>query len=796
MIRNYFRTAARYLLKNRGYSIFNIIGLAIGLAAFWQVFLYVQKETSYDKFHKKGDRIVRAATNIDTHSEKLETPFSAPALAINVKQEFPEIESSVRISPASLLFTNGSVKYQEDNCLFVDSSFFRIFDFPLISGSPNNVLTEPFVVVLSQSSAKKYFGNTDPVGKTLLLSGGKFNTKVTGVMKDLPVNSQFKADILISMPTAVRFGNTAMDRNWSNVSLQTFFLLKPSTNYKALAAKMPRFLEEKVGNLMRQSQTQYTIVLEPLKDIYLHSKRGGGVSGNLINVYTFACIGLFILLIACINFINLSTARSSERAKEVGIRKVIGAEKRQLTFQFLAESVILAGISFLLSFVVTTLFLPIFNQLAGKKISNGIISENPINILIMLLISLSIGILAGAYPALVLSSFKPITVLRGKFSTSNRGVLLRRVLVVIQFTICIGLIVATMIVYQQLQYMRNSNLGFKNEQILVIDTHWDPNRLSYRDRITNIPGVKSTSLTSNVPGDEMTMTARIQFEKNEGVVKTSTINQLSVDFEYIPQFSMEIISGRNFSPTFQTDSSHAMVINESLLHLIGFRNAGEAIGKRFIQNEKDGTIIGVLKDFHFRGLREGIQPLSFNIDPGNWRFVCVKLKTDRLNETIDALEKVWKTTIPQRPFSYYFADEYFNKQYRTDENFGKLFVCFSILTVIISCLGLVSLSSYSTLQRKKEIGIRKLLGASVFNIVKLLSIEFLKLIAIAFVFASLITWYPIHVWLEEFQYRRSVQWWVFIVAGGFVLFIAFATISIHVVKAAISNPIKSLKATD
>lgn len=795
MIRNYFRTAARYLLKHSGYSTFNIIGLTIGLAAFWQVFLYVQIETSYDKFHKKGDRIFRAATNVETHSEKLKTPFSAPALAINAKQDFPEIESYVRVAPASLLFTNGSVKYQEDNCLFVDSTFFRIFNFPLISGSPGNVLTAPFDVVLSQSSAKKYFGSTNPVGKTLLLSGGKFNTIVTGVMKDFPVNTRFKADFLISMPTAVRFGDTAMDKNWSNVSLQTFFLLRPSTNYRALEAKFPQFLEEKVGNLMRQSETQYKIVLEPLEGIYLHSKRGGGVSGNLINVYTFAGIGLFILLIVCINFVNLSTARSTERAKEVGVRKVIGAEKRQLTFQFLTESVILAVFSFLLSIVVTILFLPVFNQLAGKTISTGI-GEHPVNILIMLLISLTIGILAGVYPALVLSSFKPITVLKGSFSTSKRGILLRRALVVIQFTICIGMIVATIIVYQQLQYMRNSNLGFKNEHILVIDTHWDPNRFSYRDMITNIPGVKSTSLTSNVPGDEKTNIATIRFENNEGVIKTYTTNQLSVDFGFIPQFSMEIISGRNFSPSFQSDSSHSMVINESLLHLLGFRNAEQAIGKRFIQNEKEGTIIGVLKDFHFRSLREGIQPLSFTFSPGGWRFLCVKLKTDRLNKTLDALENVWKTTISQRPFSYYFADEYFNKQYRTEENFGKLFVCFSILTIIISCLGLVALSSYSTLQRTKEIGVRKLLGASVLNIVKLLSIEFLKLIAIAFVFACLLTWYPIHAWLNEFQYRIAVQWWVFIAVGGLVLLIAFAAISVHVVKAAISNPVKSLKTTE
>lgn len=795
MIKNYFRTAVRYLLKNSSYSIFNIIGLTIGLAAFWQVLLYTQRETSYDKFHTKGDRIFRASTNIETQSEKRTTAYSAPALAAAADQRFPEIESSVRVAPASLLFTNGVSMYQEDNCMFVDSTFFKVFDFPLVAGSSTNVLAAPYEVVLSQSTAKKYFGNTNPIGKRLLLAGGQFTTKVTGVMKDLPVNTQFHADILISMPTTARFGDTAMDRNWANVSIQTYFVLSSPTSYKDLQVKMTGLLEQEAGDLMRQSQTHYSIALEPIKEIYLHSKREGGLSGNIINVYTFFCIGLFILLIACINFVNLSTARSTERAKEVGIRKVVGAEKKQLTFQFLTESVILSVISFTLSIAVTAIFLPIFNQLAGKTISNGI-TENPLDIFIMLLVSLTIGFLAGAYPALVLSSFKPTAVLKGKFSTSNRGVFLRRMLVVIQFTICISMIIATMIVYKQLQYMRNSNLGFTNDQIMVIDTHWDPNRFSFSNRIANLPDVQSTSLASNVPGDKSTMNPSIEFENSDGTMKSSTVNQLSIDYAYIPQFDMKLVAGRNFSSSFQTDSSHAMVINESLSRLLAYRSAKEAIGKRYLQNNKEGTIIGVLQNFHFRYLKVGIQPMSFTVNPYSWRYVCIKLRTDRLNESIKALKDIWRTTIPQRPFSFYFADDYFNKQYQNEENFGKLFVCFSILTIIISCLGLVGLSSYSTLQRKKEIGIRKLLGASVSSIVKLLSIEFLKLISIAFVIASLLTWYPIHSWLQEFQYRRSIHGWVFIMAGGFVLLIAFATISIHVIKAALSNPVKSLSTTE
>ena len=795
MIRNYFRTAARYLLKNNGYSIFNIIGLTIGLAAFWQVLLYVETETSYDQFHQKGDQIFRVSTDIDTHTDKRETAYSAPAFAVQASPRFAEIASYVRVAPASLLFTNGATAYQEDHCLFADSTFFKIFSFPLIAGTPARVLSEPNQVVLSGTAAKKYFGDTDPVGKTLLLSGGKFVTKVTGVMKDLPVNTQFHADILISMPTAARFGDTAMDRNWTNVGVQTYLLLRSAASCKTLEAKIPAFLEEKQGALMRASQTKYSVVLEPIKDIYLHSKREGGVFGNITNVYMFACIGLFILIIACINFVNLSTARSSERAKEVGIRKVIGAVKKQLTLQFLAESVILSLTSFLLSIIVTILVLPVFNSLAGKTISNGI-SDNPANLFLMLLVSLAIGLLAGAYPAFLLSSFKPVSVLKGKFSTSNKGVFLRRTLVVVQFTISIGMIIATMVVYRQLQYMRNSKLGFENDQIMVIDTHWDPNRFSFRDRIEGLTGVQSTALASNIPGDESAMTPSVLFENSDGAMKASTVKQVSVDFGYTAEFNMQLAAGRSFSPSFTTDSSHAMVINESLSRLLGFLDPRQAIGKRYSQNNNDGTIIGVLKDFHFRYLREGIQPLCLTVDPNSWRYVCVKLKTDRLKENVGALENIWKSAVPQRPFSFYFADDYFNRQYQADEDFGKLFVCFSILTIVLSCLGLVGLSSYSTLQRKKEIGVRKLLGASVFNIVRLLSAEFLKLIIIALIIASVLTWYPIHSWLQDFQYRRAIQWWVFISAGGVVVLIAFATISIHVFKAAVSNPVNSLKTAE
>jgi len=795
MKKNQIMTAIRYLLKHKAYSLINIIGLTIGLTAFWQVLLFVQRETSYDHFHTKGNQIYRASTDIETQSEKLETAYSSGALAIDARQAFPEIASAVRIAPASLLFTNGSIKYQEENCLFADSGFFNTFSFPLIEGNPTSALVKPYEIVLSQSTAKKYFGKTNPIGKSILLSGGKLNAKITGVMKDLPGNSQIKADIVLSMPTIFPFGDSTMDRNWSVANLQTFFLLRPDADPNSLEQKLAQLLEVKAGQWMRQHQTKYQIKLEPIKNIYLHSKRKGSVTGNLTHVYIFSIIGLFIILIAGINFINLSTARSTERAKEVGVRKLIGASKKQLMFQFFVESIILTVISYILSIILTSLLLPVLDQLAGKRISQGV-SEHPLNLLIMFSIALLLGIAAGIYPAIMLSSFKPITVLKGNFSTSNKGLHLRRGLVTLQFTICIGMIIATIVVYNQLNYMENSSLGFNNDQILVIDTHWDQNRLSYRDRVDNIPQIKSTALTSNIPGDEKTMVAQINFENNTGVMQAASINQISVDYNYIPQFNMHLIAGRNFHNGLTSDSTQAMLINERLVHYLGFNNPAQAIGQKFSQNGKAGTIIGVLKDFHFRSFKESIQPLSFVISPDNWRYLCLKLSTRDLNKTLTNLEDIWKTTIPQRPFSYYFADDYFEKQYRADENFGRLFICFSILTILISCLGLIGLSSYTILQKRKEIGIRKLLGATIPSIISMLSREYLQLILMAFVLASITIWYPMHAWLEAFPFRSTIHWWIFLIAGGFVMIIAFITISIQIIKAAVANPVHCLKTSE
>lgn len=795
MLKNYLRIAFRHLWQHRAYSVLNITGLSIGIMACFLIFLYVHFELSYDGFHSKADRIYRLVTDVSTPSETRHTPFTSPPMAIHLKASFPQIEKTVRLSTASLLLRKGDIKFQEDHSLFADSTLFEVFDFPLVRGDPHTVLQAPYSIVLSQTAARKYFGDTDPIGQSILLTGGGFNSKITGVMKDIPENSQIRADVIISMPTTSMFGDTTMDLHWGDVYYTSYLLLKPHTDPKMLESRFPAFLESQAGEEMRKNNRHFTMFIEPLRDVYLKSQRvgrGAQETGNISNVYIFSVIAVFVLLIACINFVNLTTARSAERAKEVGIRKVIGAERSEITRQFLGESMLVALISFVLSVLLCALLLPLFNQLSGKVISTGIFNH-PGYIGILLMIAIGIGLLAGMYPALVLSSFKPIIVLKGRFTASTRGLILRKGLVIVQFTISIALILATFIVYTQLHYMRNQDLGFQNDQMLVVDTHWDPQRFAFRQQITAAPGVLSTSLCSGIPGGD-DVNAYVQAETKMGDMQQTMIDEYFVDFDFISQYKIELIAGRAFSREFITDSTKAMMLNESAVKQFGYSSPRDIIGKRFSQDGKEGQIIGVFKDFHFRSLREAIRPLGLCIDPPNWRLVSVKVSPANLPATLAAIEDKWKTIVPNRPFDYYFADEFFDRQYRSEVRFGRLFLNFAILTIIISCLGLLGLASYSTLQRTKEIGVRKVMGATVANIISLLSKEFLQLVLIAFLIASPLVWYFMHRWLQSFAYRVTISWWIFALSGSMVILITLATISIQTLKAAVANPVKSLRA--
>ncbi len=792
MIKNYFKIALRNLWKHKVFSLINITGLSIGITACFFIFMYVGFELSYDKFHSKADRIYRLVTDIKTPTETINTGVTAWPFAPNIKADFPEVESFVRVSGGSFLVKKGNVKFQEEKSAFADSSFFKVFDFKLIKGDPKTALSEIATIVFTESAAKKYFGNADPIGQTVLLTGDAIPAKVTGVMQDMPENSQIKADMLISMVSLTQKFNKDLDKSWGNFGASSYLLLKPGTDTNRLEARLPAFLERRNGDEERKMHMSYKLFLEPLKWVYLHSKRDAqGGSGSITNVYIFSIVAVFILLIACINFVNLTTARFVERAKEVGIRKVVGAEKSQLASQFIGESVVLCLIAFVFTMILSVILLPMFNQLAGKTISTGIFS-NWYYVLILFGTAVAIGFIAGIYPALVLSSYMPVSVLKGRFASSNKGNTLRKTLVIAQFSISIFLIIGTIMVYSQMSFMQNRDLGFSKDQVLVLDTNGDPAGNALKEALASIPGVKSTAMSSSVPGGG-NPGAYSEIENKKGDLQIANLDLYFVDWDYVNQFKIKMVAGRSFSREFGTDTAQAMLLNEAAVKLFGYSSPQQAIGRRFKQWGREGKIVGVMKDFHFRSLQEVIKPLSMRIELKNIQLISVKMSTQNTASTLAAIENKWKVLIPNRPFSYYFLDEFFDRQYRAEQRFGKLFLNFAVLAIFISCLGLLGLASYSTLQRTREIGIRKVLGATVPGIVNLLSRDFLILVVISFFIASPLAWWFMHSWLKDFAYRIDISPWIFLAAGVLATVIALGTISFQAIRAAMSNPVKSLR---
>ncbi|MCF0061028.1 ABC transporter permease [Dyadobacter chenwenxiniae] len=791
MFRNYFKIAIRNLWKHKVFSFINIMGLTVGMSACFLIFLYVNFELSYDAFNTKADRIYRLVTDIKTPSETINAGITSWAFAPSIKSDFPEVEAFTRVSGGSFLVRKGDIKFQEEKTVFADSTLFQVFDFKLIKGDPKTALKDQLSIVFTEKAAKKYFGDADPVGQTLLLSGEGLPAKVTGVMKDIPENSQIKGDMFVSMTTMTQRFNKGLDDQWGNFGATTYLLLAPGTAKAALENKFPAFLERRAGKTMKESQMYYKLFLEPLRDVYLKSTRDVAESGSMNNVYVFSVVAIFILLIACINFVNLTTARSVERAKEVGIRKVVGAPKMLVARQFISESILLCLIAFVFAVVLSTALIPLFNNLSGKVISTGILDNLPF-VAGMFLAAILIGILAGIYPALVLSSFEPVVVLKGRFTTSVKGILLRKSLVTIQFAISIALIIATIVVYIQMDFMRNRDLGFSKDQMMIVNSQGDPKKDAFKQSLADITGVKSTAASSSVPGSG-NPGAYSEIENKSGDLQIANLDLYFVDFDYIPQFGLKMAAGRPFSRDFGTDTTQAMVMNEAAVKLFGYSSPEEAIGRRFKQWGREGKIVGVVKDFHFRSLQERIKPLTMRIEPGGSELVSIKIDGGNIKEAVAAVEQKWKTIMPNRPFSYYFMDEFFDRQYRSEERFEKLFFNFAILAIFISCLGLLGLASYSTMQRTKEIGVRKVMGASTGSIVGLLSKDFLKLVLIAFVIASPIAYYGMYRWLENFAYKTDIYWWIFAIAAFLSAAIAFATVSFQSIRAALMNPVKSLR---
>ncbi|WP_353721645.1 ABC transporter permease [Dyadobacter sp. 676] len=614
MLKNYFKIAFRNLWKHKVFSFINIMGLTVGMSACLLISMYVHFELTYDAFHSKSDRIYRLVTDVITPSETINAGITSWAYGPTISQEFPEVEAYTRINGGSFLVRKGDIKFQEEATVFADSSFFHVFDFKLIQGDPKTALKAPLSLVFTEKAARKYFGDSDPLGQTLLLSGEGLPAKVTGIMKDIPENSQIKGDMFVSMTTMTQRFNRGIDDQWGNFGATTYLLLKPGTDSKALEKKFPVYLERRAGKLMREAKMSYKLFLEPLLDVHLHSERDVPEKGSMNNVYVFSVVAAFILLIACINFVNLTTARSAERAREVGIRKVVGAAKGLLARQFVSESVLLCLIAFAFSIALSAALIPLFNNLAGKVVVSGIFSD-PSFIIYMLLAAVLIGALAGIYPALVLSSFEPVTVLKGRFTTSIKGILLRKGLVTVQFAISIALIIATMIVYIQMNYMRNRDLGFSKDQMLVVSTEGDPKRDAFKESLRGLAGVKSAAASSSVPGGG-NRSAYSEIENKSGDLQVANLDLYFVDFDYIPQFGLKMAAGRPFSREFGTDTTQAMVVNEAATKLFGYAKPEDAVGRRFKQWGREGKIVGVVKDFHFRSLQETIKPLTMRIEPG------------------------------------------------------------------------------------------------------------------------------------------------------------------------------------
>lgn len=801
MLRYFFQIAWRNLKKRKLFGIINIAGLSIGMACCLLIALYIHNELSYDRYHPKADRIYRV-TQTFRSVQKGENPgppapqdfqvWGCAPVAPALQHDFPEIEKVCRfMSPMSILLQHGDKRIQQDNLLCMDSTAFDIFGWKMLYGDPHTALIAPGSIVLTKSVAEKFFGDTDPVGQ-VFHGNNQFDLNVTGVMEDVPANSQFTFNGLISMSTMRKYRPEIFSW-WGYVDFYTYLLLKKNAGIASLQAKAADFVKRN-----NPDDKGYAISFEKMTDAYLHSEatRQPGPTGSLTDVYLFSCIAIFIVLIACINFMNLSTARSLERAKEVGVRKVLGVTPSSLVRQFLAESVLLSIFAGIIALFLASAGVPLITSLSGKDLGNVNLFRLPV-LLAITGCSIVVGLIAGIYPAWFLSGFKAITVLKGKFNPSGQGISLRKALVVFQFTVSIVLIAGTIIVYNQLAFVSHRDLGFRKDQMLIVDFEGDNQVQQHietiKSAISATPGVLSVAASRAVPG-EFLPNAGTEIEMPDGRMGQQSPLIYEIDFDFIPTYHIPLVAGRNYSRALKTDSAESMIINEAAARLYGWRNPADAVGKRFDQWGRKGKIIGVLKDFNFRSLHKEVEPLTLRYGyPGDLNRISVGLKGDNIPATIAGINSTWNKLAPQRPFMYHFLDQSFNEQYQADRQFGNLFTLFSCLSIFIACMGLFGLSTFMAQQRIKEIGIRKVLGSSQTGIVMLLSKDFIKLIVIALLISVPLCWWVMHHWLQGFAYRIHIGPVVFLESGLIALAIALATMTWQSLRAAMANPVRSLR---
>ncbi|MEO8150787.1 MAG: ABC transporter permease [Bacteroidia bacterium] len=789
MITNFLKIAFRNLLRYKFFSFINIFGLAIGIACCTVIFLFVNDELSYDKHNKDADRIYRVVKDfVNDDGTSLPDATTPPALAIAMQNEIPEIETVVRLFPgwgSKFYVKCGEKKFLEENVYRADSSIFDVFTLSFVQGNAKNAFSQLKAVVLTESTAKKYFGNGNAIGKSIEID--EMGTHViTAIIKDLPRTSHFKFDFLISTRTIG--GN--IDTDWGFYNFYTYIKLKPNTSIASVLPKIKLlFKKYNEGN-------KNLYYAQALTDIHLHSNLKWELEPNSDNTYIliFITIGLFIIVIAGINYVNLSTARASLRAKEIGIRKVAGAAKNSLIRQFLTESVIIAVLASIVAVVIAQLVLPAINNITHKDLSL-ISTHNYFVFAFLLMGAIAIGIIAGLYPALYLSSFEPAKVLKGFKLNNKYNFNLRKVLVIVQFTISIVLIVGTLIINRQVEYIQSAKLGFEKEQVMMIPDVGYLSRSqiqSLKNELLQLPGVKKVASTDGIIGGQNWTNS----VRSKGSQNSLLLNFLNVDYDFIDALNLSLKEGRGFSPKFMGDTADGIILNETAVKQLGIKEP--VLGKQIVWSENDDTtyyakVIGVIKDFHFTSLRSEIKPFAFVTDPNRQFYFAAKLNGDNIQKTISQVQAVWNKSVPERPFQYFFLDDTYNKLYRSERNFRIVFLYITALAIIIACLGLFGLASFMTQQRVKEIGIRKVLGASVSGIVSLLSKDFLKLILIAALIAFPVAWFAMQKWLQDFAYRIQINWWIFLVAALSALVIALLTISFQAIKAAIANPVKSLR---
>ncbi|GAB2765805.1 ABC transporter permease [Rhabdobacter roseus] len=798
MIQNYFKIAFRNLRKHKAFSFINIAGVALGLACFLMLALYVKDELSYDRHHAHADRIYRLSRTFLSKdgTVSLRLGHAAPPFGPLIKQDFPEVEEVVRMLETGALIRYGDHLFNENELFVAEQNLFKVFSFKVLSGNPDKALENPFSIMFSRPMAEKYFGKENPLGKVVRLDD-QLDYTVTGVFEPLPAQSHFHPSFLISFTTLNDdrvYGAEGLRSNWGNNSFSTFLLLPEKYDAQKMVKAFPDFQNRHIDP---KASTYSVLDLMKLTDIHLHSHLDSEIeaNGDIQYVYLFSAIALFILIIACINYMNLATAKSATRAKEVGMRKVIGAVRLQLINQFLSESVLLVGVSVVLAVGIVVLCLPALNNFTQKQLSFAALLD-PTFLAILVFITLFTGLVAGSYPAFFMTSFQPISVLKGRMASVLKNGMLRQTLVVAQFAIAVVLIISTVVVYTQMRYIQNYKLGYSKDQVVLLYASDDStiHFESIKERLKANSNIREVGRSSRVPSGRLLDSWEAYVMKGDSMAPTDiNIKSLSVDEDFIPTYQIEMAAGRNFSRDYATDKTAGFILNETAVRLLGWKNPADAVGNRFGYGAVRGQIIGVTKDYHFESLHQKVAPIVMFHQPGRMSRVSVQVSGGDLQQALSHIESVWQSQFPGRPFSYEFLDQRFGQLYAREQTQQMLFGIFAGIAIFISCLGLLGLSMFMAEVRTKEIGVRKVLGASVGSIVVMLSSDFLKLVLVAIAIASPIAWYGMRSWLQDFAYHTDISWWVYVLAGTLAVGIALLTVSFQSIKAALMNPVKSLR---